>query len=423
MEDIMITRPLRTTLVTDSVEPIIAPIDEPVVATRPVITDPTVSVGGIGLVGTAPYPGDKVGGSGDDYLEGTTGNDAIYGQAGNDRLYGLAGDDILDGGTGADVMAGGKGNDRYYVDDIGDIVWEWGDGEYHSDGIDRVYASVSFTLLAGVEHLALTGDAGINGTGNDDHNFISGNSAGNMLDGGVGNDTLNGDRGNDTLIGGAGHDSLEGGPGADIMIGGIGDDTYYVDDAGDQVFERAGEGIDTVSILFSYTLPEHVERLEVNRWAGAANGTGNGLDNSIIGNEFDNVLSGLAGNDYLSGRGGADVLIAGAGRDTMDGGTGADRFVFASLADSSFGTPDLIYDFSTVDHDVIDLSAIDANTTVAGDQAFRFIGNNNPFVPSFGAGQLRFNGGFLEGDVDGDLVADFRIEMNLPALPDDAFIL
>jgi Ca2+-binding RTX toxin-like protein len=123
MEDIMITRPLRTTLVTDSVEPIIAPIDEPVVATRPVITDPTVSVGGIGLVGTAPYPGDKVGGSGDDYLEGTTGNDAIYGQAGNDRLYGLAGDDILDGGTGADVMAGGKGNDRYYVDDIGDIVW------------------------------------------------------------------------------------------------------------------------------------------------------------------------------------------------------------------------------------------------------------------------------------------------------------
>jgi Ca2+-binding RTX toxin-like protein len=423
MEEQMITRSLRTTLVTESVEPIIAPIEEPLVATSPVLTNPTLGVGGIGLVGTAPSISPILGTNGADYLKGTADHDTIYGHAGNDTLYGLAGDDLLDGGQGADVMAGGKGNDRYYVDDIGDVVWEWGDGEYHSDGIDRVYASVSYTLPAGVEHLHLTGDASINGIGNEDHNFISGNIAANTLDGGAGNDTLIGNGGNDTLIGGTGHDSLYGGAGADIMIGGTGDDTYDVFDAGDMVFERTGEGIDTVLASASYTLVENVERLELTQFAGAANGTGNGLDNSIIGNEYANVLSGLAGNDYLSGRGGADVLIGGAGRDTMDGGTGADRFVFASLADSSFGAPDLIYDFSTVDHDVIDLSTIDANTTVAGDQAFLFIGNNNNFVPSFGAGQLRFNGGFLEGDVDSDLVADFRIEVNAPALPDDAFIL
>jgi Ca2+-binding RTX toxin-like protein len=365
-----------------------------------------------------PVTPDILGGAGTDYLYGTTADDRIYGQGGNDYLYGLAGNDILNGGEGADVMAGGTGNDRYYVDNVDDVVWEWG-----GEGNDTVYASVSYTVPVGVESLALTGEASINGIGNDDNNRISGNVANNTLDGGAGNDTLSGEYGADTLIGGAGDDALYGGAGADIMIGGTGDDLYDVFDAGDWVIERAGEGIDTVLASASYTLPEHVERLELTQFAGPANGTGNDLDNSVIGNEFDNVLSGLAGNDWLSGRGGADVLIGGAGQDQMDGGFGADTFVFTSLAETSFGAPDHIFNFYDNEGDKIDLSAIDANVTAGGDQAFIWIGNNNAFSDTLGAGQLRFNGGFLEGDVNGDLVADFRIQVDSAPLHDFALVL
>jgi serralysin len=79
------------------------------------------------------------------------------------------------------------------------------------------------------------------------------------------------------------------------------------------------------------------------------------------------------------------------------------------------GAPDEILDFvssrfSTI-FDRIDLSQIDANTGADGDQQFLFIGNNNAFSENLGVGQLRCNGGFVEGDVDGDLVADFRIQV------------
>jgi hypothetical protein len=59
-------------------------------------------------------------------------------------------------------------------------------------------------------------------------------------------------------------------------------------------------------------------------------------------------------------------------------------------------------------HDYIQLSSIDADVNTAGDQAFVFIGNNNPF---YGVGQVRCNGGFVEGDIDGDAIADFRIQV------------
>jgi Ca2+-binding RTX toxin-like protein len=407
-------------------DPVLAPIvvDEPLLATRTVrVTDPIVG-GSVTLdPGIAPSaPGDILGGNGTDYLYGTAADDRIYGQGGNDYLYGLAGNDILDGGTGADVMAGGAGNDIYHVNDIGDVVWEWGDPS-HSDGVDTVYASIGYTLPAGVENLTLKGSADLIGTGNEDDNFILGNWANNTLAGGAGNDSLFGGpgAGTDTLMGGAGNDSLRAGQGADIMFGGVGNDIYEVDVSGDVIFEFAGEGIDTVEAWFSYTLPAEFERLIL--FAGAADGTGNGLDNEIIGNDAGNVLRGLGGNDTLFGFKGADVLVGGAGRDTLTGGTGADRFVFASPDESSRAAPDRIVGFFEGDGDRIDLSEIDANVNAAGDQTFLWIGNNSSFVPALGAGQLRFYGGFVEGDVDGDLAADFRIEVDSAPLHDFAFIL
>ena len=148
------------------------------------------------------------------------------------------------------------------------------------------------------------------------------------------------------------------------------------------------------------------------------NATGNGLDNVMKGNGGNNTLDGGDGGDTLIGNGGADRLIGGLGVDELTGGSGADIFQFRSIQDSGFNgaAADEIVDFvssrfSTVS-DKIDLSQIDADGDVTnGDQAFQFIGNNNAFSDTLGPGQLRCNGGFVEGDVNGDLVADFRIQV------------
>jgi len=131
-------------------------------------------------------------------------------------------------------------------------------------------------------------------------------------------DMLIGTAGNDLLIGGAGNDTLDGGPGADTMIGGAGNDTYVVDHGGDIVKELAGDGIDTILSSLTITLPANVENLTLTGNA-AINGTGNALDNLLIGNAGNNVLNGGAGNDMLDG---------GAGNDTLTGGLGFDTYRF-----------------------------------------------------------------------------------------------
>jgi len=45
---------------------------------------------------------------------------------------------------------------------------------------------------------------------------------------------FNGNGGSDTFFGQSGNDWLDGGTGADILNGGYGNDTYIVDDSGDQ---------------------------------------------------------------------------------------------------------------------------------------------------------------------------------------------
>jgi Ca2+-binding RTX toxin-like protein len=103
------------------------------------------------------------------------------------------------------------------------------------------------------------------------------------------------------------------------------------------------------------------------------------------------------------------VLISGNGSDTMTGGADADRFVHTT-DDLHFG--DVITDFNRVAGDRIDLSAMDADTVEAGDQAFVFIGTA---AFSHRAGELRYlvtgPDAVASGDVDGDGVADFRITL------------
>ncbi|SMC46565.1 beta strand repeat-containing protein [Sporomusa malonica] len=199
---------------------------------------------------------------------------------------------VLNGGSGADTMIGGQGWDTYVVDNLGDVVIEYASGE-----TDTVNSSISYILGANLENLTLTGAIAINGTGNELDNTITGNSLANIIDGGLGNDTL------------------DGGTGADMMTGGLGNDTYMVDNTGDVVTESASEGIDTVKSSISYVLGVNLENLTLTGFSNL-NGTGNELDNVIMGNSVNNVLIGGLGNDTLDGYGGTDTFIGGLGDDT-----------------------------------------------------------------------------------------------------------
>lgn len=171
------------------------------------------------------------------------------------------------------------------------------------------------------------------GTGGDDK--IYGYGGDDVLDGGDGNDVLYAGAGNDTLIGGAGNDQLSGGEGADKMTGGIGNDTYYVDDIGDQVIEIAGEGTDTVVSTISFDLRRTVN-IEHLMLSGTDNisGHGNALDNTIKGNVGNNNISGGDGNDSINGGDGNDIIDGGRGNDYLIGGDGTDTVTFKATATS-----------------------------------------------------------------------------------------
>ena len=103
--------------------------------------------------------------------------------------------------------------------------------------------------------------------------------------------------------------------------------------------------------------------------AGNDSLSGEGGSDQLFGAAGNDTLTGGAGNDTVSGGDGADRILGGSGRDYLFGGAGADAFVFMSTAE---GGGDRIGDFRRSDGDRIDLSAIDANPLVPGDQAFLF---------------------------------------------------
>jgi trimeric autotransporter adhesin len=287
-----------------------------------------------------------------------------YGGSGIDTLTGNFADNILDGGAGADTMTGGGGNDRYYVDNVGDVVIENG------GGIDSVYTTLTYYALgANVENLNDVGNfsTDFTGIGNSLNNLIQSYHGDDYLDGGAGADTLQGYNGDDTYVidnagdvvleslnmgtdqvnctltsytlaanvenlnylgpsttgffgtgnalnntiwGWNGSDFLDGAAGADNLYGYAGDDFYYVDNVGDVVVESVNQGNDWVECyLASYTLGANLENLNyIGPSTVGFNGTGNALNNTIIGWNGADRLDGSIGADTMRGLDGDDLF-------------------------------------------------------------------------------------------------------------------
>jgi Ca2+-binding RTX toxin-like protein len=355
------------------------------------------------------------------HIVGTSAANNLVGTALRDVIEGFDGNDTLNGGAGADTLIGGLGNDVYVIDNTGDVAIE-----NAGEGADTVQSSISYTLGTNLENLTLLGTSAINGTGNELNNVIVGNAAANILDGGAGNDSITGGASGDTLIGGDGNDVLNGGLGADTMIGGIGNDTYYVDDANDIITEFAGEGTDLLISTASYVLADGVENLTL-RGTAAINGTGNALNNIIVGNVAANVLDGGAGDDSITGGASADTLIGGDGNDLLNGGLGADAMIGGAGNDSytADDAGDTIIEMAGEGLDIVNssvsytLSANIERLTLSGNASIDGIGNDQDNLLTGNAAANVLSGGAGNDTLNGATGADTLIG----GLGDDTYIL
>jgi serralysin len=250
-----------------------------------------------------------------------------------------------------------------------------------------------------------------------------------------------GTRQDDHFIGDATDDFFNPSDGVDAIDGGDGSDTLYLFDAwfsggaGDDIFNGSEVAKDTVDYSLD-VIGGGLHGVTVNLETGqATDGFGdhdtlNSIDNitgtqfadMIFGNSDGNRLEGGAGNDTISGGAGADVIVGGLGADIMQAGLlgsahsdfAQDTFIFNSVAEIGKGKHhDKIFDFEVgFGGDIVDLTAIDANSHRHGNQDFKDI-----FADHFHhkAGELRvvINGAVarIEGDVNGDGKADFQLDV------------
>ena len=226
--------------------------------------------------------------------------------------------------------------------------------------------------------------------------------------------------GNDTISGGAGNDSFVAtlNDGNDRYIGGDGIDTYNLSATSAGATVNLTTGKSTSSQTGTDTLAT-IENIIGS--SGNDHITGSAAANVLNGGAGDDFIFGMAGNDTLIGGTGNDRLTGGAGRDVMTGGPGNDIFIFNLVSDTgkTATTRDIITDF-TPGQDIIDLSGIDANTSLSGNQAFTLLAKMGSAFTGV-RGQLQWSQQdaagtandrtIISGDINGDKIADFHIEL------------
>lgn len=374
---------------------------------------------------------------------------------GGNGIVGNAGNNVILVSNGVDAVNGGLGVDRLIVDyrqALGAVSGDSTSNFSEAGGGGRTVTITSGTI----EHFTILTGAGTDtittGAGNDiiktgpgastvsagqGRNNISGGGSADTITALDGGNTIRAGHGANTVTTGAGADFIFTGTGADTIVSGGGVDRIYVMGGADSV--NAGAGADRLIIDYAAKSTNvtggitggngltgyvgHIADLagsfvdfQASESFTIVTGSGNdmlttGAGADILrGNDGNDRLYGGGGRDDLYGGNGSDHLRGGRGTDVATGGAGADLFIFGTVAEASGDLgDDRITDFQVgIDH--IYLVGIDANASAAGNQSFNFIGAAQ-FTSV--AGQLRYAGGLVRGDVNGDGQADFTIDIGL----------
>ena len=200
-----------------------------------------------------------------------------------------------------------------------------------------------------------------------------------VIDGGSGDNRINADQTNFNIPT-SGSDGVGGdyivtcGDGADIIATWGGNDEVHAGGGVDQIF--TGDGNDVIYAGGGSSML--LQEVQAGRGNDRLYG-GDDRDN-LRGGEDNDILFGGGGNDRVFGEAGADELFGRDGLDQLSGGTGNDIYDYDYVTESKPGAAnrDVIPDFNGVGAavgDRIDLSTIDANTGVSGNQAFVFEGS------------------------------------------------
>ena len=261
-------------------------------------------------------------GNGNDFIYIEWGNSTINGGDGNDTVYMHGSNNIINTGNGDDYIYGewynnalsdSSGIDTLDLSNLSknSVNFDVNGNDLLIDNsmtiknwflssankIENFIFSEGTMTSSEIDEMFIFGDSG--------NNNIIGTSGNDKIYGGDGNDTIKGGEGIDTVYGGAGDDEIWNNPEVNYFYGGEGNDTYYINSTENIITEYENEGTDLVSSSVSHYLESNVENLTLTG-IDNINGSGNQLDNIIIGNSGNNIIDGAFGADTMVGEAGDD---------------------------------------------------------------------------------------------------------------------
>ena len=348
------------------------------------------------LYGTNFNNGDNEDGGGmtttGDVLRGNNGNDKIYGYGGDDSLWGDRGNDSLYGGDGNDRLYGGVGNDYFEISKGSDTLnGGSGNDTFKLDFSNFVTEQNKMTIVDGLGTADVVNIYELANDPNGYDSFPIRINDGKDLLYMYYSDSIELDTSNLTASATAYYlikDAYKLNTKANGFVSSIETLNGYDLDSPASALSSAKSSYSlnlggfTYNAHTIYGTAKNDAILGYNNLDTLRGGAGNDIVmNTAITHTYAVILDGGTGNDEIHDGGASNTIIGGLGVDTLDGGDGNDIYEFDTIKDTGIttATMDVIGSGSVGDYsstwntgDKIDLSAIDANSKIAGDQAFSF---------------------------------------------------